>query len=190
VSDQAPELEKSSVSPASIIRALNGGELVLLGVLLDRLFPKDELGPGALEIGVRDYIQGALSGPYVALVPAYRSALAAIDRTARDQSQQGFADLSPKRQDALIELLEQNRIAGAEGFFDMVWQHLREGLFCDPIHGGNQGMLGWKLIGFPGAQYGYAAEEQQLDVVIRREPRSVAQLRSGEGGGGTPDCAD
>ena len=59
-----------------------------------------------------------------------------------------------------------------------LWQHLREGLFCDPIHGGNQGMAGWRLIGFPGAQFGYSADEQRLDVVIRREPRSVAQLQA------------
>jgi hypothetical protein len=178
MADRVPELEKSAVSPASIQRALNGDELELLGALLERLFPADELGPGALEIGVREYLQNALSGPYASLVPSYRAGLSALDRTARNRWKAGFAALTPERQDAVVEDLEQNRIPGAEGFFEVVWQHLREGLFCDPIHGGNQGMLGWRLIGFPGAQYGYSAEEQRLDVVIRREPRSVAQLQT------------
>jgi gluconate 2-dehydrogenase gamma chain len=34
-------------------------------------------------------------------------------------------------------------------------QNVREGLFSDPIYGGNRNMAGWKLIGFPGARYNY-----------------------------------
>jgi gluconate 2-dehydrogenase gamma chain len=25
-------------------------------------------------------------------------------------------------------------------------------MFCDPVHGGNVDMLGWQLLGFPGAR--------------------------------------
>ena len=81
--------------------------------------------------------------------------------------------LSAEQQDSLIGRLEQRGIAQIEqseasGFFELVWQHLREGLFADPIHGGNKGLAGWKLIGFPGAQTGYSADEQQLDVIVSR----------------------
>ena len=31
----------------------------------------------------------------------------------------------------------------------------REGFFADPIYGGNRDMVGWKMIGFPGARYDY-----------------------------------
>jgi hypothetical protein len=178
MTDHPPELERSAVSPASVARALNSDELALLGALLERLFPTDELGPGALEIGVLEYIQSALSGPYARLLPAYRVGLRALDDVALERWKVGFAGLASERQDAIIEDLDENRIPRADGFFDLVWQHLREGLFCDPIHGGNQRMLGWRLIGFPGAQFGYSAEEQRLDVVIRREPRSVAELQA------------
>ena len=30
-----------------------------------------------------------------------------------------------------------------------------EGFFADPIYGGNRGMAGWKLVGFPGTRYDY-----------------------------------
>ncbi|MEJ0068963.1 MAG: gluconate 2-dehydrogenase subunit 3 family protein [Pseudomonadota bacterium] len=30
-----------------------------------------------------------------------------------------------------------------------------EGFFADPIYGGNRDMVGWKMIGFPGARYDY-----------------------------------
>ena len=37
-------------------------------------------------------------------------------------------------------------------FFNLLLQNTKEGFFCDPIHGGNKGMVGWTLIGFPGAR--------------------------------------
>ena len=35
------------------------------------------------------------------------------------------------------------------------------GFFADPVHGGNRDMVGWKLIGFPGAHISY--RDQILD---------------------------
>jgi gluconate 2-dehydrogenase gamma chain len=32
-------------------------------------------------------------------------------------------------------------------------QNTLEGFWADPIYGGNRDMVGWKLIGFPGARY-------------------------------------
>jgi hypothetical protein len=174
--DRLPELEKSIVSPVVTVRALTGDELSALGAVFERLFPADALGPGALEIGVLEYTQQALSGAYQPLVPVYRSGLAAVDQVARGRHGRGFVDLTPEQQNGIIDQLEKDEVPGAVGFFGVLWQHLREGLFSDPIHGGNKGMAGWRLIGFPGAQFGYSAEEQRLDVAIRREPRSVAQL--------------
>jgi gluconate 2-dehydrogenase gamma chain len=34
-------------------------------------------------------------------------------------------------------------------------QNTVEGFFADPLYGGNKDMIGWKLIGFPGARYNY-----------------------------------
>ena len=35
-------------------------------------------------------------------------------------------------------------------FWGMVYQTVMEGMFSDPIYGGNRNKAGWKLIGFPG----------------------------------------
>ena len=35
-------------------------------------------------------------------------------------------------------------------FFTMLYENVMEGLFADPIYGGNKDKAGWKLIGFPG----------------------------------------
>jgi gluconate 2-dehydrogenase gamma chain len=46
------------------------------------------------------------------------------------------------------------KVFGLAAFFATVRGHTIAGFFADPIHGGNRGMVGWKLIGFPGAQMG------------------------------------
>ena len=39
----------------------------------------------------------------------------------------------------------------ARTFWGTVYQTVMEGMFSDPIYGGNRDKAGWKLIGFPGA---------------------------------------
>lgn len=41
---------------------------------------------------------------------------------------------------------------GAAAFFSLLLRYVTAGFFADPVHGGNRDMVGWKLIGFPGAQ--------------------------------------
>jgi gluconate 2-dehydrogenase gamma chain len=36
-------------------------------------------------------------------------------------------------------------------FFSMLYQNVMEGMFSDPIYGGNKNKAGWKMVGFPGA---------------------------------------
>ena len=43
----------------------------------------------------------------------------------------------------------------SKAFFQLLWQNTKEGFFADPVYGGNRNMVGWKMIGFPGARYDY-----------------------------------
>jgi gluconate 2-dehydrogenase gamma chain len=47
---------------------------------------------------------------------------------------------------------------GAKAFFDLLLTYTIAGFFSDPVHGGNRGMVGWTLIGFPGAHMSYRDE--------------------------------
>jgi len=38
-------------------------------------------------------------------------------------------------------------------FFAVIREHTFEGLFCDPVYGGNRNAAGWRLVGFPGAHW-------------------------------------
>ena len=77
--------------------------------------------------------------------------------------------------------------------FAAVREHTIEGMFCDPLYGGNRNFAGWRLVGFPGAQWGYSADQAKagFDATtipikgladLRRERRSASK-QSQDGGG-------
>lgn len=157
--------------------ALTSAERRCLEALFDRIFPPGADGtPGAVAIGAAAYVAGCLTEIYAPHLPLYRATLAALDQAAN-----GFAQAPQTVQDRLLAALEATTLPGIpcpEGHsaFDLIWRHLREGLFCDPVHGGNHDMAGWRLIGFPGAQFGYEASEQSIGHQSTRQPHSFAQL--------------
>ncbi len=151
-----------------------------------RLIPKDDLGGGALEANVPAFIDRQLAGEYghgtrwymqgpwaeplktqgyqTRFTPAqlYRAAIHAIDAAvSREHAGVAFANLRPDDQDTLLQRLESGeaKLDGVESktFFALLLQNTMEGFFCDPIHGGNKDMIGWRLIGFPGARYDQTA---------------------------------
>jgi hypothetical protein len=48
------------------------------------------------------------------------------------------------------------------------------------MYGGNRGMVGWKLIGYPGAQRLYTPQDMQ-NPNFSRPPRSLAGMMASEG---------
>jgi gluconate 2-dehydrogenase gamma chain len=139
--------------------------------LAARIIPTDELGPGAREAGVIHYIDQALAGPYARDQTAYLRGLAALDAYCREQFGTDFVSLAPDQQDQVLADLEAGRASGftvpsAQEFFTLVWRHTMEGFFCDPMYGGNQDFIGWKLVGFPGPVGFYTPEEMVADRVL------------------------
>ena len=81
----------------------------------------------------------------------------------------GFAAAPTDHQDAIVASLEAGELPDMDEphstvGFDLVWRHLREGLFGDPLHGGNRDFRGWTTLGFPGAQTGYTADDDHVRV--------------------------
>lgn len=106
----------------------------------------------------------------------WRLGLASLEHLAGSG---GFAGLSASQQDAIITQLEAGTAPGftqppAKDFFKLVRQHTIEGMFGDPIYGGNRDMAGWKLVGYPGAQRAYLPSELQTGTM--RPPQSLAQM--------------
>ncbi|EJD6501541.1 gluconate 2-dehydrogenase subunit 3 family protein [Providencia rettgeri] len=149
----------------------------------DRLIPADQYGPGAVDEGVPIFIDKQMEqpygyghlwymqGPFMTAVPelGYQSSL-----TPRDLWRRGihdvnswcqkhfnntFAALETTKQDEVLTQLENDTlvlesVSGAL-FFTQLIENTKEGYLSDPVHGGNQTMASWKLIGFPGARADY-----------------------------------
>jgi len=113
--------------------------------------------PGARDAGVLNYIDLALAGAYADQQDFYRRGLAALDGYCRATHNATFVKLDAAKQDAVISALEQGKATGftwpsAVAFFNTVRTHVMEGMFADPVYGGNKDFAGWQLVGFPGAQ--------------------------------------
>jgi gluconate 2-dehydrogenase gamma chain len=104
---------------------------------------------------------------------AYRKGLAALQAYTNGTHGKAFADLGEPLQDTIIGLLEIGKIdtfdsPTAEGFFSMLQEDVNEGAFADPMYGGNRGLAGWKLIGYPGAQRAYTERELKHGPLHKR----------------------
>lgn len=155
--------------------ALRTDEYAILQAAVDRIVPPDDLGPGAAEIGAQVYIDRALSDRKAATLPAYREGLKALDVAAGSG---GFAALSPDQQDKLLTMAEAGKLPGGpEGFFAMLLQDTREGMFCDPVHGGNANFAGWDLMGYPGIKLVWSEQDQQINAAPKPEHVSVAKYQ-------------
>ena len=103
--------------------------------LTQRIFPDDDLGPGARQAGVLAYIDRALSGAEQNRQHHYRSGIRELDRIAHARFGGAFADCAPADQDSLIAAMASDalpdfgRCAGGAAFFDAAQSHHRGDVF-------------------------------------------------------------
>ncbi|HEV2128826.1 MAG TPA: gluconate 2-dehydrogenase subunit 3 family protein [Thermomicrobiales bacterium] len=72
--------------------------------------------------------------------------------------------------------LQAPTIASLPEFMSLVLTHTMEGLFSDPVYGGNRDFAGWRAVGYPGAHYLYTEEEQQSFEPLNKPIQSLADL--------------
>jgi gluconate 2-dehydrogenase gamma chain len=169
------------------LRFFTGPEAKVVVAACERIFPANESGPGATQAGVMVYIDRQLAGPYGADKNRYTQgpfvAAAAghgyqgkespreIYRAGIRKLGTDFAALDSAVQDERFEALEQTY------FFELLRQHTIEGMFCDPMHGGNANLIGWQMLGYPGPQMSYRAQIGRYNgVAYRPQPQSLEQI--------------
>jgi len=154
---------------------LNDDDAAVVAAFAERLMPGAPGKPGARDAGVLNYIDLALSGAYADLQDFYRRGLAQLDAYCRNAHGAPFVKLGAARQDDVIAALEQGKAPGftwpsAQAFFNTVRTHTMEGLFADPIYGGNRDFAGWRLVGFPGAQPLFTPEDMRKGQAFMGAP--------------------
>ncbi len=169
-------------------------EATAMEALADRIIPPDPQTPGGKDAGCAVFVDRQLAGAYgqqqglyteapfkegsknqgpqseAGPAQKYRASLAALDRACGAKfAGKTFAQLADADKDAVLKALESGDLAldGADGkaFFEQAIKDVQMGFFADPVYGGNRDMVGWKMIGYPGARYNY------LDWVSRHNER-------------------
>jgi gluconate 2-dehydrogenase gamma chain len=158
---------------------LNLEEAAFVEALVDHMIPADNLTPKGTDIGLNIYIDRALAGAWgkgdrlymqgpwkigvpsqgyqLPLTPAqlYRGGVEATNAYCRKTFSKTFDALSEQQREEVLTGLAGGKITFEGGlpartFWGIVYQTVMEGMFADPIYGGNRNKAGWKMIGFPG----------------------------------------
>jgi DNA polymerase family A len=76
-----------------------------------------------------------------------------------------------------VEIFKKEAVE-AKAFFELARSHLQEGLFADPIYGGNRDKSGWRVLGHPGVWLENSAEENLSDKPVDKggKIQSLADL--------------
>ena len=185
----------------------NAAEAAFIAAAVDRLIPRDALGPSATEADVHRYIDLQLhgawgagerlyrAGPWQAGTPSqgyqlpytpaelFRAALRGIREDLQANGGREFDQLSGEEQDRYLTTLQTSSrdLAGVPSnvFFESLLEMAVEGYFSDPAYGGNKDMAAWAMIGFPGAYASYYELVDQPDVRFDAAPRSLAEDAAG-----------
>lgn len=178
---------QSSQSVRIPLRFFTESEALIIAAAAARIFPSDETGPGAREAGVAIYIDRQLAGPWGRDQHRYTHE-PFEDNAPPDFGYQGKATPRQIYREALKDLNgfvglavseQDEKLKQIEGtaFFSLLRRNTIEGMFCDPIHGGNVDMVGWQLIGYPGPRMSnYADVDQHFGEAFRPQPVSLQQI--------------
>lgn len=169
------------------LRFFTASQAKVIQAACECIFPSDESGPGATEAGVVIYIDRQLAGPYgrdkyrytkgpwIESVPEHgyqgKETPQQIYRAGFALLGDDFANVAAGQQDLRLEKIQETH------FFQLLRAHTVEGMFCDPLHGGNIGMVGWKMIGFPGPRMSYRYEiDKYYGKAYSPPPKSLEQI--------------
>jgi gluconate 2-dehydrogenase gamma chain len=185
---------------------LNLDEAAFVEALVDHMVPADELTPSGTDVGINVYIDRALAGAWgkgdrlymqgpwkpgvpsqgyqLPLTPAqlYRAGIEATNAYCRKTYSKPFASLDEKQREDVLAGLSTGKVTFDGGlpvraFWTTVYQTVMEGMFSDPIYGGNRNKAGWKLIGFPGAIAVHRENvEKYKDKPFPNDPVGIADM--------------
>ncbi|MEW9676693.1 gluconate 2-dehydrogenase subunit 3 family protein [Lentibacillus sp. L22] len=162
---------------------LTKAEFQTVEAATERIFPKDDRGPGAKDLGVPYYIDHQLAGSYgfnardymeppfyhgekvqgyqgrLKRREIFRIGLRELDNQSQQKHKKKFKDLTDEQMDKMLQGFEGDKIklstVSPSGFFELLRSMTLEGLYSDPLYGGNINMDAWRMRNYPGDQMGY-----------------------------------
>ena len=161
----------------------NPAQFEVLKAAIDRIYPEDENGPGATGLGVHFFIDHQLAGTYGhnardymqgpfapgSNFQGYQSPLKrhqvfdvgldALQTYSQSQYKKDFPDITDDQKDTILKAFAEDKVplkgVTSKTFFSILRALTLEGVYSDPLYGGNRNMEGWKMKKFPGSQMAY-----------------------------------
>jgi gluconate 2-dehydrogenase gamma chain len=185
---------------------LNPEEAAFVEALVDHMVPADALTPKGTDLGLNTFIDRALAGGWgkgdrlymqgpwkpgvpsqgyqLPLTPAelYRNGIAAANAHCVKTYKKTFDKITEAEREEFLLALQAGKVTFENGpparaFFTQAYQTVMEGMFADPMYGGNKNKAGWKLIGFPGViAVNYQNVEKYRDKPFPHNPVSITDM--------------
>ena len=124
--------------------ALTPAQMKTLVAFIDRLIPRDELGPGAVEVRRANLYRPRPGRTERGRKGQFVQGLEAVDAYAKRVHGAALAELSAEKRDQVLNEMVDSP------FFNRARRLTLEGMFGDPYYGGNKNFAGWDLIRYPG----------------------------------------
>jgi gluconate 2-dehydrogenase gamma chain len=167
-SAEAQQRAAASASAAPAYSFLNLEEQAFIEALVDHMVPADEHSPKGTDVGINIYIDRALAGSWgkgarlymqgpwkqghpnqgyqLPLTPAelYRAGIPAANAYCAKTYGKPFDKIDEAQREEFLLAWQAGKVAFEGGpparvFFGMLYQNVVQGMFADPIHGGNRG---------------------------------------------------
>lgn len=199
-----PDVAAKQVAPRGLMFFTNANEFNVISQAVERIFPEDELGPGAIELGVPYFIDNQLAGNYGNNTKEYmqgpfhpgeptqgyqsrltrgeifRQGIIKMDSESAARFETNFTRLEGGQMDEVLTAFQKNEVnmkGVTSGFFFLLLrQATLEGAYADPIYSGNANMDGWRMKGFPGHKMSYL-NEIGSEEFIELEPESISDMQ-------------
>ncbi|MGB3259657.1 gluconate 2-dehydrogenase subunit 3 family protein [Paenisporosarcina sp.] len=181
----------------------NDREFQVLANATERIFPKDDLGPGAIDLGVPYFIDNQLAGqygsnskeymqgPFASGAPTqgyqsnltraeiFKQGVAKLETEAQTRFKNGFSKIEAEQMDEILTAFQKDEVpmkgVSSAFFFRLLRAATLEGAYADPIYNGNNNMDGWRMKGFPGHQAAYI-NVIESDEFQKIEPKSIGSM--------------
>ena len=183
---------------------VNALEFATLSEAVERIFPKDDLGPGAKELAVPYFIDNQLAGawgynareytggPHFPGAPTqgyqtpllrrdvFRQGLLLLNNAAQERFKKNFPYIDDAEKDQILTDCAAGKLAArgftSSFFFSLLKDAVLAGVYSDPIYNGNNNMDGWRLKDYPGAQmsYEYLMTSEKFEKV---DPMSLSAMQ-------------
>ena len=203
---QAQAQTQAAAPAAAGYSFFNLEEAAFVEALVDHMVPADELTAKGTDLGINVYIDRALAGAWgkgdrlnmqgpwklgvpsqgyqLPLTPAqlYRAGIEATNAYCTKTYGKPFDRLDEKQREDVLVGLSTGKVTFEGGlparvFWTTVYQTVMEGMFSDPIYGGNRDKAGWKMIGFPGViEVNRENVAKYLDKPFPTNPLSIADM--------------